>query len=117
MVALAQRLDVKQITYISGTTVCEENRWFPLVERKLQSERAIRDSGINHTIFCPGWLMEMLPRFVRNGYVVIFGNPSRRWHFVSLQDFSRMVAASYRCPSAVGRPKDDPPRQPDARTT
>jgi uncharacterized protein YbjT (DUF2867 family) len=94
---------VDRITYVSGTTVCEENRWFPLVDRKLRSEQAIEASGIGFTIFRPGWLMEMLQRFVRDGRILVFGTPVRRWHFVAVQDFSRMVVESYRHPEAVGR--------------
>jgi uncharacterized protein YbjT (DUF2867 family) len=94
---------IQRITYVSGTTVCEENRWFPLVDRKLKSEQAIRASGIDYTIFCPGWFMEMLPRFVRNGRVTVFGKPSRRWHIVSVQDLARMVAESYQRPEAVNK--------------
>jgi len=99
----ARAQGLQRITYISGTTVCEENRWFPVVDRKLKSEQAIRASGIGYTIFCPGWFMEMLPRFVRDGRVTVFGRPSRRWHFVSVQDLTRMVMASYQRPEAVNK--------------
>jgi len=99
----ARAQGLQRITYISGTTVCEENRWFPLVDRKLKSEQAIRASGIDYTIFCPGWFMEVLPRFVRNGRVTVLGKPSRRWHFVSVQDLARMVAESYKRPEAVNK--------------
>jgi uncharacterized protein YbjT (DUF2867 family) len=99
--AQAQRLG--RITYVSGTTVCEENRWFPLVDRKLASEHAIRTSGIDYTIFCPGWFMEMLPRFVPGGRAIVFDTPTRRWHIVALQDFARMVVESYRQPDAINR--------------
>ena len=40
----------------------------------------------------PGWFMEMLPHFVRNDRVIVFGKPSLRWHFASVQGFARMVA-------------------------
>ncbi len=103
VVEAAQSQGLKRITYVSGTTVCEENRWFPLVDRKLKSEQAILASGIDYTILCPGWFMEMLSRFVRHGPAIVFGKPSRRWHFVSIQDFARMVTESYRCPEAVNK--------------
>jgi uncharacterized protein YbjT (DUF2867 family) len=99
----AQAQGLKRISYVSGTTVCEENRWFPLVNRKLKCEEAIRASGIDYTIFCPGWFMEMLARLVRDGRAIVFGKPSRRWHFVSVQDFARMVIESYRRPEAVNK--------------
>ena len=94
---------LQRISYVSGVTVCEENRWFPLVDRKLRSEGAIRGSGIDYTIFRPGWFMEMLTRFVRNGRVIVFGKPKRRWHFVALEDFSRMVVESYRHAEAINK--------------
>jgi uncharacterized protein YbjT (DUF2867 family) len=103
VVEAAQVQGLERITYVSGTTVCEENRWFPLVDRKLKSEQAIRASRIGYTIFCPTWFMEMLTRFVRNGRAIVFDKPSRRWHFVWVQDFARMVAESYRRPDAVNR--------------
>jgi len=99
--ARAERL--RRLTYISGTTVCEENRWFPLVDRKLKAEHAIVASGVDFTIFRPGWFMEMLPRLVRDGRATVFGKPSRRWHFVSAQDLARMVTESYLRPEAAGK--------------
>ncbi len=95
--------ELRRITYISGTTVCEENRWFPLVARKLESEAAIRASGIDATIFCPGWFMEMLGRFVHGRWVRVFGKPRQRWHFVALEDLARMVVEGYRRPEAVNK--------------
>jgi uncharacterized protein YbjT (DUF2867 family) len=111
VVQAAQRQRLKRITYISGTTVCEENRWFPLVDHKLKSEQVICASGIDHTIFCPGWFMEMLRRFIdspprfvkRRGLALVLGRPTQRWHFVALQDFARMVAESYRRPEAINK--------------
>jgi len=103
VVEAAKVRELKRITYVSGTTVCKENRWFPLVNRKMKSEQAILASGIDYTIFCPGWFMEMLARFVRNGQALVFGKPSRRWHFVSVQEFAGMVVESYRRPEAVNK--------------
>jgi uncharacterized protein YbjT (DUF2867 family) len=100
-VARAKRLP--RFTYVSGTTVCEEHRWFPLVDRKLRAEQAIVASGLDFTIFCPGWFMEMLSRLVRDGRATVFGKPSRRWHFVSVRDLARMVTESYRRPEAAGK--------------
>jgi uncharacterized protein YbjT (DUF2867 family) len=103
VVAAAQAQKLRRVTYVSGITVCEENRWFPLVARKLKSEQAIVASGIDYTIFCPGWFMEMLARFVGHGRAVVIGRQSRRWHFVSCQDFARMVTEGYRCPEAINK--------------
>ncbi len=99
----ARTQELHRITYISGVTVCEENRWFPLVDRKLRSEEEIRASGIDYTIFRPGWFMEMLERFVHGDRVFVFGKPKRRWHFVALHDLARMVVESHRRPDAANK--------------
>jgi uncharacterized protein YbjT (DUF2867 family) len=36
--ALAPKLGVEHITYISGATVAEANRWFPMVAQKLEAD-------------------------------------------------------------------------------
>ena len=99
----ARAQGIARITYVSGTTVREENRWFPLVDGKMRSEEVIRASGIDYTIFCPGWFMEMLPRFVLDGRMIVFGKPKRRWHIVALEDLARMVVEDYRKPEAVNK--------------
>jgi len=103
VVEAARGAGLHRITYVSGTTVCEENRWFPIVDRKLKAEHAIAASGVDFTIFRPGWFMEMVPRLVRDGRATVFGKPTRRWHFVSVQDFARMVTESYQRTEAVGK--------------
>lgn len=99
----AQEIGLQRITYVSGTTVCEENSWFPLVAGKLRAEEAIVQSGIPYTIFCPGWFFEMLPRFVRDGKAILFGRPTCAWHMVSVDDFGRMVRSAYQLPEAANQ--------------
>lgn len=102
-VEVAKAQGFRRLSYVSGTTVCEENGWFPLVRRKLRAERAVTGSGIEYAIFRPGWFMEMLSRFVRGGKAIVFGRPERRWHFVAAGEFARMVVASYQRPEAANR--------------
>ncbi len=71
--ALAPGLGLARITYVSGSTVCEENGWFPTIKQKLVAEEAIRDCGVPYTILCPTWPMEQLPRFVMGGRAAIWG--------------------------------------------
>jgi len=103
VVEAAEAQGLQRISYISGTTAREENRWFPLVDGKMRSEEVIRASGIDYTIFCPGWFMEMLERFVLDGQMIVFGRPKQRWHFVALEDLARMVVEGYRRPEAANK--------------
>jgi uncharacterized protein YbjT (DUF2867 family) len=92
---VAGRHGLERITYVSGATVAEENRWFPMVDRKYLAEQAIRKSGIPYTIFCPTWFMESLPMFVRQGRAAVLGKQPYPSHWVAADDFAEMVATAY----------------------
>jgi uncharacterized protein YbjT (DUF2867 family) len=92
---VAARLGVERLTYISGATVAEENRWFPLVNRKFLAEQAIRASGVSYTIFCPTWFMEILPQFVVKGRASVLGKQPCPYHWIAAEDYARMVAAAF----------------------
>ena len=98
--ALAPKLGLEQITYISGATVAEKNRWFPMVAQKLDAEKAIRACGVAHTIFCPTWPMEQLPRFARNGKPSLIGKQPLPVHFFAAQDLAHMVSKAYQLEEA-----------------
>ena len=70
---VAPRHGVERITYISGATVAEENRWFPMINRKFLAEKAIQESGIPYTIIRPTWVMDGLPLFVNQGRAAVLG--------------------------------------------
>lgn len=97
---LASRYGVERISYISGATVAQENRWFPMVNGKYLAEKAIRESGIPYTIFCPTWVMEILPKFVNQGRAAIFGKQPCPYHWVAADDLARMVSTAYELPEA-----------------
>ena len=95
IVSVSKSLGVRKITYVSGTSVSEDNAWFPLIRQKLKAEQIIKDSGICYSIFCPTWFMESLSRFVKGIRAYIFGKQSRPYHFLAADDFAKMVARSY----------------------
>jgi uncharacterized protein YbjT (DUF2867 family) len=92
---LAAKHGVERISYISGATVAEENRWFPVINRKFLAEQAIRAGGVPSTIFCPTWFMESLPLFVVQGRASILGKQPHPYHWVAADDYARMVTAAY----------------------
>jgi uncharacterized protein YbjT (DUF2867 family) len=91
----AARLKLQRITYISGTSVAEENTWVPVMKRKFFAENAIRNSGVPFTIFCPTWCMEVLPKYIRGECAIVFGKQPNPYHFIAADDYARMVGASY----------------------
>lgn len=92
---LAPSTGVEYITYVSGSTVCPQNGWFPMIAQKLEAEKAIRECGVGYTIFCPTWPMEQLPRFVRDGRAAIIGEQPAPLHWFACEDFGRMVSNAY----------------------
>jgi uncharacterized protein YbjT (DUF2867 family) len=101
--ALAPRLGLERITYVSGATVSEENGWFPMTAQKLAAEKAIRACGVPYTIFCPTWPMEQLPRFARGGQPLLIGNQPTPNHWFAADDMARMVSAAYQTEAAANR--------------
>lgn len=100
---LAARHGVERISYISGGTVAEENRWFPMIDRKFLAEKAIREAGIPYTIFCSTWVMESLPLFVVQGRASVFGRQPYPYHWVAADDIARMVSTAYRLGEAANK--------------
>ncbi len=101
--AAAAEQGIERITYISGCTALEENRWFSLIETKLQAEEAIKKSGIGYTIFAPTWPMEMLARCARDGKPLLIGKMAGPFHFFAVDDLARMVSAAYQTEDAVNK--------------
>ena len=101
--ALSPDLGIERLTYLSGSTVVQENAWFPMVEQKLAAEEAIRRTETPHTIFCPTWPMEQLPRFVIGGRATVIGGQPTPLHWFAAEDLARMVTTSYRTEEAVNR--------------
>lgn len=92
---IAARHGIERISYISGATVAEEHRWVPIANRKFLAEQAIRESGIPYTIFCPTWVMEILPMFVNQSRAAVFGKQPHPYHWVAAEDIARMVSTAY----------------------
>jgi uncharacterized protein YbjT (DUF2867 family) len=101
--ALAPGLGLKRITYISGATAMEENRWFPMTAQKLAAEAAIRACGVPFTIFCPSWPMEMLPRYARGGQPLMIGDQPLPVHWFAADDMARMISTAYQREDAANK--------------
>lgn len=92
---MAAKHGVERITYVSGATVAEENRWYPLINRKFLAEQAIREAGVPYTIFCPTWFMESLTWFVVKGRASVLGKQPFPYHWLAAEDHAQMVSTAY----------------------
>jgi uncharacterized protein YbjT (DUF2867 family) len=94
---------IKLISYVSGCTVSQENRWFEMIENKYQAEQFIINSGIPYMIFRPTWFFETLDRMVRDGKAMMLGKQPNPSHWVAANDLGRMVATAYNKPDAKNK--------------
>jgi uncharacterized protein YbjT (DUF2867 family) len=103
VVSAAGESRVELISYVSGCTVSEENRWFPLTDQKFRAEQALIQSGIPYMIFRPTWFFETLSRMVRNGKATVIGKQPHSWSWLAATDFGRMIATAYGLEEARNR--------------
>jgi len=100
---LAPSHGIERITYISGATVAEEHRWFPMIDRKFLAEKAIQEGGIPYTIFAPTWVMDGLPMFVNQGKAFVMGKQPYPYHWVAADDIARMISEAYGLEEAANK--------------
>ncbi len=91
----ASEAGIKKITMISGLGVMEKNAWSPFVRAKLDSEKALKMSGLPYTIFNCTHFMESIPSYIRNKKAMIIGLQKHPYHWVSARDYARMVTRSF----------------------
>ena len=103
VVDIARKRGIKLISKVSGCTVAEENRWFPMIENKYQAEQYIINSGIPYMIFRPSWFFETLDLMIREGKAMMLGKQQHPSHWIAAGDFARMVVSAYKDPGARNR--------------
>lgn len=101
--SVASKKGVGRITYTSADNVSEENAWFPWCKQKLLAEKAIRESGLPYTTFCPTTSMESVAMFIQGNRAFIIGKHPKPYHFFAADDYARMVSASYRLEETVNK--------------
>ena len=101
--ALASQVGLEQVVYVSGSTVSEENAWFPMIAQKVAAETAIMNCGVPFTILCPTWPMEQLPRFVIGGRAAVIGVLTEPWHWFAAADLGRMASNAFQREGARGK--------------
>jgi uncharacterized protein YbjT (DUF2867 family) len=95
IVKVAKQKNTKLISFVSGSTVAEENRWFWMIDNKFRAEQTIINSGIAYLIFRPSWFFESLPLMVRNGKAMMIGKQPHLINWIAAEDYAKMVVTAY----------------------
>jgi uncharacterized protein YbjT (DUF2867 family) len=96
IVDVAKQHSIKCISIITGCTVCEENRWFPMIDNKYRAEQIIMESGIPYMIFRPTWFFESLDLMIKNNKAFVMGKQPNTYHWLAADDYARMLVTAYK---------------------
>jgi uncharacterized protein YbjT (DUF2867 family) len=91
----ASKSEIRKITMISGLGVKPANAGIPFVKAKIDAENTIKRAGIPYTIFNCTHFIESIPLYIRNGKAMIMGAQSHKIHWLSAEDYARMVSKAY----------------------
>lgn len=95
VVSMAKQSNIKLISYISGASVAEKNRWFEMIDNKYRAEQVIMQSGIPYLIFRPTWFFESLELMVRDGKAIVIGKQKKPYQWIAADDYARMLTTAY----------------------
>jgi NADH dehydrogenase len=90
---------IQRITLISGVSTSPETAtWYPGVKAKLDAEQAVKESGMNYSIFRCTMVMETLPR-----WQYLIGPQPTKFHWIAADDYASMVAKAFVTPAAANQ--------------
>lgn len=90
--AIAKKLGVERITYLSGAGIEAADPRLAPVAIKLGGEYAARKSGLDWTIFRATHFMESLDMFVRGNRLELMTPQPQRFHYLAARDYADIVA-------------------------
>ncbi|MHC4218443.1 MAG: SDR family oxidoreductase [Planctomycetota bacterium] len=103
IVDAAREAGVGRILKISFMGVTRSRgRWWQ-ADRKVASDQAIIDSGLDYTILRPTWLMESIPLFRMGRRLIIPKLPPEPIYWIAGDDYARQIAAALRTDKAANR--------------
>ena len=95
IVDVAKQKQIKWISIITGCTICEENRWFSMIDNKYRAEKIIIESGIPYMIFRPTWFFESLNLMIKNHKAFVIGKQPNPYRWLAADDYARMLVTAY----------------------
>jgi uncharacterized protein YbjT (DUF2867 family) len=95
IVDVAKQHSIKCISIITGCTVCEENRWFPMIDGKFRAEKILMNSGIPYMIFRPTWFFESLDLMIKKEKAFVMGKQPNPYHWLAADDYAQMLVTAY----------------------
>lgn len=103
VVQVASGQGIERIGLVTGASVSEARRSFPLIDAKLRAEALLKAGGIPWVILRPSWPMESLAQFAPGRHAVTFGRQPAEIRPVAGVDIGRLVGRAFELDEALGR--------------
>ncbi len=101
--AAAKETGIKKLVQISEARADEKHAFFIVEKVKVESEKALKSSGLNHAILKPTWFCESLPLTLGNGKAALVGSGKSSFHFLSSADYAAIVSECFKTDKADGK--------------
>lgn len=92
---LAQKAGIDQLTFLSGASTSKVNSWFYVPKAKYDAENAIKESGVDFTIFRASWFMESIPLFIKGNKIIKLGKQLSPVHWIAAKEYAGIVSKSF----------------------
>jgi uncharacterized protein YbjT (DUF2867 family) len=107
ILAAAKKAGIQRIGFISSLVMRYQGmnnfNWW-VFDMKQEAVRLIKQSGITYTIFYPSTFIENFNSTYRMGNRILLAGTSKcRMHFISVTDYGKQVARSFRLPGHENR--------------
>lgn len=99
----AKDAGIKKLVQISEARADEKHTFFVVEKVKVEAEKALKSSGLNHIILKPTWFCESLPLTLGGGKATLVGSGKSVFHFLSSADYAAIVSECFKTDKADGK--------------
>jgi len=99
----AREAGVHKLVQISEARADEKHSFFIAEKVKVESEKALKASGLNHVVLKPTWFCESLPLTLSRGKATLIGSGKASFHFLASADYAEIVSQCFQSNKADGK--------------
>lgn len=99
----AKEAGIKKLVQISEARADEAHSFFIVERVKVEAEKALKASGLNHVVLKPTWFCESLPLTLSGGKATLIGSGKASFHFLASADYADIVSQCFQSDKADGK--------------
>ncbi len=99
----AREAGIKKLIQISEARADEDHSFFIVERVKVESEKVLKASGLNHVVLKPTWFCESLPLTISGHKATLIGSGKASFHFLAAADYAEIVSQCFQTDKADGK--------------